>query len=87
MPLPVGSMRPMVAFAAMMASVAEPPCLRMSSATWVTSGWLVQAIACGAMVSDRVANPFAPWRLAAGAEAVNASRVVSKRELRFMGAL
>src|SRR5688572_28115617 len=55
-PLPVGSMSPMVAFAAMAASTAVPPRLRTSSATWLTSGWLVAAMPCVAMTSERVAT-------------------------------
>src|SRR5262245_59555268 len=53
-PLPVGSINPMVAFAAMAASTAVPPRLRISSATWLTSGWLVAAMPCVAMTSERV---------------------------------
>src|SRR5262245_4019641 len=53
-PLPVGSMSPSVAFAAMAASTAVPPRLRTSSATWLTSGWLVAAMPCVAMTSERV---------------------------------
>ena len=37
-PLPVGSMSPMVALAAIAASTAVPPRLSTSSATWLTSG-------------------------------------------------
>ena len=47
-------MSPMVAFAAMAASTAVPPRLRMSSATWLASGWLVAAMPCVAMTSERV---------------------------------
>src|SRR5688572_24532034 len=53
-PLPVGSMSPMAAFAAMAASTAVPPRLRTSTATWLTSGWLVAAMPCVAMTSERV---------------------------------
>jgi hypothetical protein len=55
-PDPVGSMRPSVALAAIAASAALPPFLRISRATWVASGWLVAAIPCCAMTSERVAN-------------------------------
>src|SRR5688572_23366128 len=53
-PLPVGSMSPIVAFAAMAASTAVPPRLSTSRATWLTSGWLVAAMPCMAMTSERV---------------------------------
>src|SRR5262245_43026016 len=53
-PLPVGSMRPIVAVAAIAASTAVPPRLSTSSATWLTSGWLVAAMPCVAMTSERV---------------------------------
>src|SRR5262245_5838964 len=53
-PLLMGSMSPSAAFAAMAASTAVPPRLRMSSATWLVSGWLVAAMPCVAMTSDRV---------------------------------
>src|SRR5512133_1205670 len=56
MPLPVGSMRPSAASAAMAASTADPPCLRMSSAIWVTRAWLLQAMPCWAATSERVAK-------------------------------
>ena len=55
-PLPVGSMSPRVAFAAMAASTALPPAFRMSRATCVASGWLVAAMPCVAITSDRDAN-------------------------------
>src|SRR5215510_13116742 len=53
-PLLMGSIRPMVAFAAMAASTAVPPRLSTSSATWLTSGWLVAAMPCVAITSERV---------------------------------
>src|SRR6186713_489197 len=53
-PLPVGSINPIVALAAIAASTAVPPRLRTSSATWLTSGWLVAAMPCVAMTSERV---------------------------------
>ena len=54
-PLPVGSMRPSAALAAMAASTALPPAFRISSAICVASGWLVAAIPCGAIISEREA--------------------------------
>ena len=56
MPQPVGSINPSVAFAAIAASTALPPAFRMSSATWVANGWLVAAMPCVAMTSERDAN-------------------------------
>src|SRR5689334_4088472 len=53
-PLPVGSIRPIVALAAIAASTAVPPRLRISSATWLSRGWLVAAMPCVAMSSERV---------------------------------
>src|SRR5918994_4412134 len=40
MPLPVGSMRPMVAFAAIAASTALPPRSRIATPALAASGWL-----------------------------------------------
>src|SRR5690606_4137922 len=65
MPLPVGSIRPNAALAAIAASTAEPPALITSSATWVASGWEVAAIACGACTSLRVAKGWPVMRSAA----------------------
>jgi hypothetical protein len=48
MPLPVGSIRPSAAFAAIAASIALPPSRMTCSAIWVASGCDVAAIACGA---------------------------------------
>ena len=56
MPLPVGSINPSAAFAAIAASTACPPACRISRAICVASGWLVAAIACGAMTSDLEVN-------------------------------
>ena len=56
MPLPVGSIKPSVALAAMAASTALPPFFKMSMATWVASGWLVATMPCLAITSERVAN-------------------------------
>src|SRR5262245_48563504 len=56
MPLPVGSISPSAAFAAIAASTADPPDFRMSTAICVASGWLVAAIPCVAMTSDRFAG-------------------------------
>ena len=53
-PLPVGSISPRAAFAAIAASTAVPPRLSTSSATWLASGWLVAAMPCVAMTSERV---------------------------------
>jgi hypothetical protein len=55
MPLPVGSIKPMAALAAIAASTALPPALRMSSATWLASGWAVAAMPLTAVVTERVA--------------------------------
>ena len=44
MPLPVGSMSPNAAFAAMAASTALPPALRMSIAIWLARGCAVAAM-------------------------------------------
>jgi hypothetical protein len=56
MPLPVGSRKPITALAAMAASMALPPSLRMSSATCVAMGWLVAAIPFMAMEGERAAK-------------------------------
>ena len=48
MPLPVGSVSPSTALAAIAASTAEPPRRITSSAAVVASGWLVAAMARGA---------------------------------------
>ena len=55
-PLPVGSIRPRQALAAMAASTAEPPRFSTSSPTCVASGWLVQTMPFWAITSERVAN-------------------------------
>ena len=57
-PEPVGSTRPNMALAAMAASMALPPCFKMSNATWVASGWLVATIPFCAITSDRLAKGF-----------------------------
>ncbi len=59
MPQPVGSISPSAALAAIAASTAVPPAFNMSRAICVANGWLVAAIPCGAMTSDRDAlgNP------------------------------
>ncbi len=54
-PLPVGSVSPSTASAAMAASTALPPWRMISRAAWVARGWLVAAMAWGAMTSLRVA--------------------------------
>ncbi len=54
-PQPVGSISPSAAFAAIAASTAVPPALRISRATCVARGWLVAAMPCGAITSDREA--------------------------------
>ena len=54
MPQPTGSMSPRAALAAMAASTALPPFLRISTAIWVARGWLVAAMPWGAMTSERV---------------------------------
>ena len=56
MPLPVGSTTPRTALAAIAASIALPPFLRISRATWVARGWLVAAIPFLAITSERVAK-------------------------------
>ncbi len=48
MPLPVGSIKPRAALAAMVASTALPPSFITSNAICVASGCEVAAIACGA---------------------------------------
>src|SRR6187399_1348816 len=53
-PLLIGSMSPRAALAAIAASTAVPPRLSTSSATWLASGWLVAAMPCVAMTSERV---------------------------------
>src|SRR5690348_9246883 len=75
-PLPVGSISPIVALAAMAASTAVPPRLSTSSATWLTSGWLVAAMPCVAMTSERV-GIREPLGLGPGSAADNASCMVS----------
>src|SRR5688572_16384217 len=56
MPLPVGSISPSAALAAIAASTALPPWRIVSSAIWVASGCEVAAMASGAITSDRVAK-------------------------------
>ena len=56
MPQPVGSTSPKTAFAAIAASIALPPALRIEIAVYVASGWLVAAIPLVAITSDRLAN-------------------------------
>src|SRR6266536_2106759 len=63
-PLETGSIKPRVAFAAMAASTALPPRLRMSIPTSVAAGTLVQTMPWRARTSDRVAK-FFPVGLAA----------------------
>jgi hypothetical protein len=48
MPLPVGSIKPSAALAAMAASMALPPFCITSKAIWVANGCEVAAMACGA---------------------------------------
>src|SRR5690606_9229627 len=84
MPLPVGSIRPNAALAAIAASTAEPPCPMTSSAIWVASGCEVAAMACGAITSERVAKAWPVTRSAAGA-AVASSRPRATREDRSAG--
>jgi hypothetical protein len=82
MPLPVGSIRPSAALAAIAASIALPPLRMMSSAIWVASGWLVAAIACGAMTSERVAKVAPVTRSAAKAASFSAKRMGSRAAAR-----
>src|SRR5687767_9185654 len=89
-PLPVGSMRPSVAFAAMAASTAVPPRFSTSSATWLTSGWLVAAMPCVAMTSDRVATSEPLGRGPAYPPSMvmsSAAAMQSPREMRRSGGL
>jgi hypothetical protein len=83
MPLPVGSIRPRAALAAMAASTALPPRRITSSAIWVASGCEVAAIASGAITSERIAKDgpvirSAPWLAGAARTAPRAA--VSKRQ-------
>ncbi len=64
-PLPVGSIKPNAALAAIAASTAEPPFFITSNAIWVASGCEVAAIACGAITSERVAKACPVTRSAA----------------------
>jgi len=81
MPLPVGSIRPSAALAAIAASTAEPPPFITSSAIWVASGCDVAAIACGAITSERVAKVWPVMRSAAKDSAgMAASTAVASRE-------
>ena len=81
MPLPVGSIRPSAALAAIAASTAEPPPFITSSAIWVASGCEVAAIACGAITSERVAKVWPVMRSAAKDSAgTAASTAAASRE-------
>ena len=88
MPLPVGSIRPSAALAAMAASIAVPPCFITSSAICVASGCEVAAIACGAITSERVAKARPVMRSAASADvpaaAVSAAARDSEARMRMM---
>ena len=55
-PQETGSTNPSTALAAIAASTAVPPFLRISRATWVARGWLVAAIPLRASTSERVAH-------------------------------
>lgn len=84
-PLPVGSISPSAALAAIAASAAEPPAFITSSATWVASGCEVAAIACGAITSERVANGWPVMRSAPSSGGVAMSRADrSRTEVRRM---
>ena len=88
MPLPVGSIRPSAALAAMAASIALPPWRIVSSATWVASGCDVAAMASGAYTSERVANALPVMRSPPWAGATN--RVAKKTKaagVTFIGRL
>jgi hypothetical protein len=52
-PFIIGATTPMTALAAMAASTALPPALRMSSAARVAAGWEVAAMPCSATETDR----------------------------------
>ena len=72
MPLPVGSISPSAALAAIAASTAEPPAFITSNAIWVASGCEVAAIAFGAYTSLRVAKVSPAMRSAAPAAGARA---------------
>jgi hypothetical protein len=55
MPLPVGSISPSAALAAIAASTAVPPAFSTSSAICVASGWLVAAMPFRPSTAERVA--------------------------------
>src|SRR5690554_6299351 len=87
MPLPVGSISPNAALAAIAASTAEPPAFITSSAIWVASGCEVAAIACGAYTSLRVAKGSPVMRSAAPAAAVVQASSAAARRARVIGGL
>src|SRR5258706_4476480 len=62
MPLETGSISPSAAFAAMAASTALPPFLRMSIATWEASGCAVATMPCWASTGERVAQAAPEYR-------------------------
>src|SRR5687768_6394517 len=72
-PLPVGSISPKAALAAIAASTALPPCFITSKAICVASGCEVAAIAFGAMTSERVAKTRPVIRSAAADGHANVS--------------
>ncbi|MNV65125.1 hypothetical protein D3C71_1578020 [compost metagenome] len=76
-PLPVGSIKPRAALAAIAASTAEPPDFITSRAIWVARGWEVAAIACGAITSERVAKVWPVIRSAAMAAAGSEHRMAA----------
>ena len=90
MPLPVGSIRPSAALAAIAASMALPPALSTSRAIWVVRGWLVAAMPLLAITSDRDANGRPVLRSYPGIESASAVHPVieiarpANRTLSFM---
>ena len=65
MPQLIGSVRPSTAFAAIAASTALPPALRISIAACVASGWLVAAMPFLPTAGERVTNVRPAGRSAA----------------------
>ena len=64
--------------------MALPPRRTMSSATWVASGWLVAAIAVGAITSERVAKFRPVTRSPASTAEMTKSKTTVLTRIRFI---
>src|SRR6185437_13869238 len=62
MPLAPGSTRPIMALAAMAASIALPPAFRMSRPVWAASGWLVATMPYLPVTTERLWCGLGPGR-------------------------